>query len=59
MRRPTTTDLGITDEQLIQSVQPQLKFQRDRGSDLTMFSPRAAGMAHHVGTEETARSGRG
>ena len=51
MRRPTTTDLGVTDEMLIQSVQPQLKLQRERGSDLTIFSPRAAGMAHHVGTE--------
>ena len=36
-----------------QSVQPQLKLQKERGSDLTIFSPRAAGMAHHVGTEAT------
>ena len=52
LRRPTGSDLGITDEMLVQSVQPQLKFQKERGSDLTIFSPRAAGMAHHVGTEE-------
>jgi 4-oxalmesaconate hydratase len=51
MRRPTGTDLGITDEMLRASVEPQLKLQRERGSDLTIFSPRAAGMAHHVGTE--------
>ena len=50
-RKPATDDLGISDEELVKSVQPQLKFQRDRGSDLTIFSPRAAGMAHHVGTE--------
>jgi 4-oxalmesaconate hydratase len=50
-RAPTTTDLGISDEQLVQSVQPQLRLQKDRGSDLTVFSPRASGMAHHVGTE--------
>jgi 4-oxalmesaconate hydratase len=55
MRRPTSIDLGIADEMLVQSVQPQLKFQKDRGSDLTIFSPRAAGMAHHVGTEETGQ----
>ena len=55
MRRPTTTDLGITDDQLRESVQPQLKLQKERGSDLTIFSPRAAGMAHHVGTEETGK----
>jgi len=52
MRKPASTDLGITDEMLLKSVEPQLKFQKDRGSDLTVFSPRAAGMAHHVGTEE-------
>ena len=53
MRRPATTDLGITDDDLAKSVQPQLKLQKERGSDLTIFSPRAAGMAHHVGTEAT------
>src|SRR2546423_5529407 len=51
MRKPATNELGITDEQLVQSVQPQLKLQNERGSDLTIFSPRAAGMAHHVGSE--------
>jgi predicted TIM-barrel fold metal-dependent hydrolase len=51
MRRPTTTDLGITDDMLRKSVEPQMEMQKERGSDLTIFSPRAAGMAHHVGTE--------
>lgn len=54
-RRPTSNDLGISDEQLRQSVEPQLKLQKERGSDLTIFSPRAAGMAHHVGTEAVSR----
>jgi 4-oxalmesaconate hydratase len=27
----------------------QLKVQRERGTDLTLFSPRASGMAHHEG----------
>ncbi len=53
MRKPTTTDLGISDEMLVKSVEPQLKQQKERGSDITIFSPRAAGMAHHVGTEAT------
>jgi 4-oxalmesaconate hydratase len=53
MRKPATNDLGISDEELVKSVQPQLKQQKERGSDLTIFSPRAAGMAHHVGTEAT------
>jgi 4-oxalmesaconate hydratase len=50
-RMPKDTNLGLSDEQLVQSVQPQLKLQRERGSDLTIFSPRASGMGHHVGTE--------
>ncbi len=53
-RKPTATsllDLNISDEALLKSVEPQLKLQKERGSDLTIFSPRAAGMAHHVGTE--------
>lgn len=51
MRKPKDTDLGISDDMLRQSVKPQLDFQKARGSDLTIFSPRAAGMAHHVGSE--------
>ena len=54
-RKPASTDLGISDEALVKSVEPQLKFQKDRGSDLTVFSPRASGMAHHVGTEEVGQ----
>jgi len=50
-RKPGSADLGITDETLVKSVEPQLKFQKERGGDLTIFSPRAGGMAHHVGTE--------
>src|SRR3982750_4221493 len=53
MRKPATTELNITDEQPGQSGQAQLKLQPGRGSDLTIFPPRAAGMAHHVGTEDT------
>jgi 4-oxalmesaconate hydratase len=54
-RKPATTDLGISDEVLIKSVAPQLKLQAERGSTLTILSPRAAGMAHHVGTEAVSR----
>jgi len=54
-RSPSSTDLGISDEIIVQSVQPQLAFQKERGTDLTLFSPRAAGMAHHVGTETISR----
>jgi len=53
--RKPSTDLGISDEQLIASVQKQLTFQKNRGSDLTIFSPRASGMAHHIGTEAVSQ----
>lgn len=55
-RRPASHDLGITDAMLVESVQPQVRLQQERGSDLTIFSPRAAGMAHHVGTGETGQA---
>ena len=54
-RKPASTDLGITDEQLLKSVEPQLRNQKERGTDLTIFSPRASGMAHHIGTEATSQ----
>jgi len=46
---PAKRPLAISDDQLRASVQPQLKFQTDRGTDLTIFSPRASAMAHHIG----------
>ena len=46
--------LAITDDELRESVQPQLKFQRDRGTDMTIFSPRASAMSHHIGDAVTS-----
>jgi 4-oxalmesaconate hydratase len=46
--------LNISDDQLRESVQPQLKFQSDRGTDVTIFSPRASAMAHHIGDAGTS-----
>jgi 4-oxalmesaconate hydratase len=45
----------ISDDQLRETIEKgQLKIQQARGSDLTIFSPRAAGMAHHVGNQKTS-----
>jgi 4-oxalmesaconate hydratase len=42
----------ISDDQLRESLEKaQLKLQRERGTDLTIFSPRASAMAHHIGNE--------
>lgn len=54
-RRPASLDLGVSDEALRKSVEPQLRLQAERGSSLTVLSPRAAGMAHHIGNEAVSR----
>ncbi len=52
-RRPASDDLGISDDEIRASIEgAQLKFQKSRGTDVTLFSPRAAGMAHHIGDEK-------
>ena len=54
-RGPSEAELRIGDEELVASVQPQLALKTARGGDLTLFSPRAGGMAHHVGSEAISR----
>jgi len=51
---PAKGALNISDDELRESVQPQLNFQRDRGTDVTIFSPRASAMAHHIGDATTS-----
>jgi 4-oxalmesaconate hydratase len=53
-QKPSIGSLDISDDQLRESVQPQLKFQRERGTAVTLFSPRAGGMGHHIGIAETS-----
>ena len=52
---PAKGTLNVSDDQIRESLEKaQLKLQRDRGTDVTIFSPRAAGMAHHVGNATTS-----
>jgi len=47
---PPRADLKMSDDEIRASIEgAQLKFQRERGTDLTIFSPRASGMGHHIG----------
>jgi 4-oxalmesaconate hydratase len=49
-QKPKVKDLKISDDELRDSIESnQLKFMRERGCDLTVFSPRASFMAHHIG----------
>ena len=53
--KPNPKSLKISDDALIESIEKnQLKLMRERGSDLTIFSPRASFMAHHIGDFETS-----
>ncbi len=48
--------MHVSDDEIIESIElNQLKLQRERGADLTIFSPRASWMAHHVGNEHTSK----
>jgi 4-oxalmesaconate hydratase len=47
---PSPSDLRIGDDEIRASIEPnQLRLMDERGIDITVFSPRASFMAHHVG----------
>ena len=49
---PAPTPAVIGDDEIRETVETnQLALQRKRGSDLTLFSPRASAMGHHEGDE--------
>ena len=53
--KPTRAMLSIDDADIRNGIESnQLKLQRERGTDKTIFSPRAVGMGHHLGTPETS-----
>lgn len=48
--------IEVSDDEIRESLEnAQLKLQRERGTDLTIFSPRASWMAHHIGNRHTSR----
>jgi 4-oxalmesaconate hydratase len=52
---PEPAPAEISDDAIRESIEPnQLRIQRERGTDLTIFSPRASSMEHHVGDRPTA-----
>jgi len=43
---------AISDDEIRETIEKnQLRLQQERGSDLTLFSPRASAMGHHLGNE--------
>jgi 4-oxalmesaconate hydratase len=54
-KAPSAASLRISDDELRESIElNQLKKMDERGSDLTIFSPRASFMAHHIGDFQTS-----
>jgi 4-oxalmesaconate hydratase len=54
--RPVKGKVSITDEQIRDSLEnSQLKQQRERGTDVSLFSPQASWMGHHFGGELVSR----
>lgn len=48
--------VNITDAQLVESLENnQLRLQRERNTDLTIMSPRASWMGHHIGNHLTSQ----
>ncbi len=46
---------AITDDEIRETVETnQLRLQRERGADLTLFSPRASAMGHHIGDSDVS-----
>ena len=49
---PAAKPGAISDDEIRESIEKnQLRLQQQRGSDLTVFSPRASAMGHHLGNE--------
>lgn len=47
--------IAVSDDEIRESIEDaQLELQADRGTDLTIFSPRASWMAHHIGNAATS-----
>ena len=52
---PAKDSMVIGDDEIRDSIEgAQLRIQRERGTDLTIFSPRAGGMGHHIGNAVTS-----
>lgn len=53
---PSPASARISDDEIRETIEKnQLKLQKERGADITIFSPRASAMAHHVGDEAVSQ----
>ncbi len=55
--RPDPDALAISDDDIRQTIEAnQLRLMNERGSDVTIFSPRASFMAHHIGDLKVSKT---
>jgi len=53
---PTPTYPDISDDEIRETLEKnQIRLIKERSADMTIFSPRASAMAHHVGDEQVSR----
>jgi 4-oxalmesaconate hydratase len=56
-KKPAPPRPSMSDDEIRETITGgQLRVQRERGTDLTIFSPRAAGMGHHLGSASTSEA---
>ncbi|AIT25536.1 amidohydrolase family protein [Bordetella holmesii] len=54
---PRASELHVSDDEIRESIEAnQLRLMRQRACDLTIFSPRASFMAHHIGDLSTSQT---
>jgi 4-oxalmesaconate hydratase len=54
---PPPAAAKISDDEIRDTIETnQLKLQKQRGADITIFSPRASAMAHHIGDEAVSQA---
>jgi 4-oxalmesaconate hydratase len=54
---PNVSAERISDDEIRETIEKnQLKLQRERGADITIFSPRASAMGHHQGDESVSQA---
>ena len=54
---PPPKPAAISDDEIRETIEAnQLRLQRERGVDLTLFSPRASAMAHHLGDDSVSQA---
>lgn len=53
---PAPSPAKISDDEIRESIESnQLRLQKERGADMTLFSPRASAMAHHLGSSKVSK----